>query len=71
MYVVSFEGLMMVNQVLISTMGNKVVLTTLLFSCQLSGLCLDYDATTFVFLCGVVVSVIRALWHVLIQRQES
>ena len=58
----------MVYRVVFFTMGNQGS-TGYLFSYQLSGLCPDYGATLVVFSCGAVVSVIRALWLVLLQRQ--
>jgi len=62
------KGLIMVYRVVGFTMGNQGSIGCL-FSCQLSGLCPDNDATLVVFLCGVMVSVTRALRLVLIQRQ--
>ena len=54
MHVVYFERLIMVYRVVGSTMGNQDS-TGYLFSCQLSGLYLDYDATLVVFSCRAMV----------------
>jgi len=49
------EGLIMVPNCRFQLWATKVVLATYLFSCQLSGLCLDYSVTLVVFSCGVMV----------------
>ena len=62
------EGLIMVPSCGFQPWGNQGS-TGCLFSCQLSGLCPDYSATLVVFSCGAVVTVIKALWLILVQHQ--
>ena len=67
MHVVYFGRTYYGTELWVPTMGNQGS-TGYLFSCQLSGLCPDYGPTLVVFSCGAVVSVIRALRLVLVQR---
>jgi len=49
------KGFIMVYRIVGSTMGNQGSTGYSVVSCQLSRLCLDYNATLVVFSCGDVV----------------